>query len=641
MSLIKQLWLTITTLLLLAFVGSLLIGVTSSRHYIEQEIEIKNNDNANALALSMSQMEKDPVILELLLAAQFDTGHYQRIELRDAEGEIIEQRTASEYVDDVPAWFVELVRFDVPAGHAVVQDGWQQYGTLELESQHSFAYRSLWRSSLELAGWFALAGVVSLLLASWIVNTIRRPLRNVVSQAQAIGQRRFMMASEPRTRELREVVQAMNQLSYAVRQMLGEESDKLDQLRRRMQHDPVTDTLTRAPFLDQLQAHLKSEKDDASGTLAMVRVARLAELNQQLGHAATDTLLVRVARRLDQLANLYGYGTVGRLNGSDFALTLPRHHDLEALGSDLAERLHSLGEEFGATVSLPSALCQYHQGESRTQLLASLDGALAAAEARGGNSQELVDQPASSVLFTNRDEWREALTEALEQGVFLAHYPVLDAQGQLIHHEVPSRLRLKGEWRPAGVFLPWISRLAMAPSLDLAAIAAALSDVETSGKAVAINLSPDSLNDGHFVGELLSRVRARQSIADKLWFELPQSVALQQPQALRTLCHALLGLGCRVGLEHVGTQFGKIEGLQDLGLSFLKIEGALSLEIESRGDQQSLLRGMATLAHSLGIMAIAEGVESQGAAKTLFELGLDGVTGPGVRHREDSGASDA
>ncbi|MGY6563514.1 MAG: bifunctional diguanylate cyclase/phosphodiesterase [Halomonadaceae bacterium] len=632
MSLIKQLWLTIAVLLLLAFVGSLLIGVTSSRHYIEQEVQIKNNDNANALALSMSQIEKDPVILELLLAAQFDTGHYQRIALYDPQGEIIDERTAGEHIDDVPGWFVNLVRFEVPPGRAVVQDGWQQYGTLELASQHSFAYRSLWRSTLELAGWFAIAGAISLLLAAWIVRTIRRPLRDVVSQAQAIGQRRFMVANEPRTRELREVVQAMNQLSQAVRQMLGEESDKLDQLRRRMQHDPVTDTLTRAPFLNQLQAHLKSEKDDASGALVMVRVARLAELNQQLGHVATDALLAQLARRLEQLARSHGHGTVGRLNGSDFGMILPRHHELQDLGKTLQQHLESLSTKQNVDTSLASALRQYSQGESQAELLASLDGALAAAETRGLNGQEIVDQPAGTVLYTRHDEWRQALAEALQQGVFLAHYPVLDAEGKLIHFEVPSRLRLKGEWRPAGVFLPWVSRLAMAPTLDLAVVSAALTDVESSGKAVAVNLSAESLGDGHFVGELLARIQAHQGIADKLWFELPQSVALQQPQALRTLCHALLGLGCKVGLEHVGTQFGKIEGLQDLGLSFMKIEAALSQEVESRSDQQSLLRGMATLAHSLGILTFAEGVESQDAAKVLFELGLDGVTGPGIRH---------
>ncbi|WP_445157448.1 EAL domain-containing protein [Halomonas sp. E14] len=631
MSLIKQLWLTIATLLLLAFAGSLLIGVTTSRHYIEQEVRIKNSDNANALALSMSQMEKDPVIIELLLAAQFDTGHYRLIELRDPAGRVITQRSTGDHINDVPAWFVSLVRFEVPPGQAVVQDGWQQYGTLELASQHSFAYRSLWQSTLKLTGWFALAGVLSLLLASWVVRTIRRPLRDVVSQAQAIGERRFTVAHEPRTLELREVVQAMNRLSEAVRHMLSEESDKLDQLRRRMQHDPVTDTLIRGPFLDSLHAHLNREGDDASGALAMVRVAQLNHVNQRLGHGRTDSLLAQLAKCLSQVAKQHGLGQVGRLNGSDFALILPREHDLDALGKHLQQALEALANEFGNDLSLPSALCAYTQGDSRADLLASLDGALAAAEQQGATGQRIVAVPAANVLFTSHDEWRQALEQALDEGVFLAHYPVLDSAGKLIHHEVPSRLRLKGEWQPAGVFLPWVARLSLTPQLDLAVAKAALNDTAISGKPVGINLSIDSLKDGHFMGELLTTLRARPDLAPRLWFELPQSVAVQQPQALKTLCNALLGLGCKVGLEHVGPQFGKLPGLQDLGLSFMKVDAALSQDIEQRNDQQSLLRGMATLAHSLGILVIAEGVAHRNAAKALFELGLDGVTGPGVR----------
>jgi len=69
MSLIKQLWLAIIALLLLSFVGSLAISITSSRDYIEQEVRIKNEDNATTLALSMSQLDKDLVILELLISA--------------------------------------------------------------------------------------------------------------------------------------------------------------------------------------------------------------------------------------------------------------------------------------------------------------------------------------------------------------------------------------------------------------------------------------------------------------------------------------------------------------------------------------------------------------------------------------------
>ncbi|WP_163575620.1 EAL domain-containing protein [Halomonas faecis] len=632
MSLIKQLWLTIVVVLLLAFVGSLAVSVSTSRHYIEQEVRIKNSDNANALALSMSQLEKDPVTLELLIAAQFDTGHYRRIELRDAEGDIIEQREAGEHIEDVPGWFVDLIRFEVPAGEAVIQDGWRQFGTLTLESQHSYAYRSLWQNTLNLAGWFAVAGLISLLLAVWIVRTVRRPLDHVVSQAEAIGERRFVTSPEPRTLELRQVVQAMNRLSSAVSTMLGQESEKLDQLRRRLEHDPVTNALQREPFLARLEGHLHSDGDDASGVLALVRVADLAQLNQQLGHPTTDALLAALVNELEQLNTLNGDGRVARLNGSDFALVLPRAHDLEALGDELKQRLRDLASRHPeAALTLPSALVEYAPGMTRQTLLASLDGALASAEDRDEHGQVIVESAEQDALFTSHAEWRSALEAALQDGVQLAHYPVLNRQGELLHHEVPSRLHLAGEWRPAGRFLPWVSRLEMAPELDLAVVSAALEDTAASGQAVGINLSPRSLRDVNFVSELIARLRARPDLAPRLWFEVPELIAMHNPEGFRSLCRELHSLGCRMGLEHVTTRFGEIDSVHDLGLAYLKVDGSLSHEIEGNPDRQSLLRGINTLAHSLGILTIAEGVRRQEQAELLFQLGMDGVTGPGVR----------
>lgn len=96
MSLIKQLWIAIIALLLLSFIGSLAISITTSRDYIEQEVRIKNADNATALALSMSQLDKDLVTLELLIAAQFDTGYYRRITLRDTDDSVLIERSAEE-----------------------------------------------------------------------------------------------------------------------------------------------------------------------------------------------------------------------------------------------------------------------------------------------------------------------------------------------------------------------------------------------------------------------------------------------------------------------------------------------------------------------------------------------------------------
>ncbi|MCL7938874.1 EAL domain-containing protein [Halomonas sp. ATCH28] len=631
MSLIKQIWLTIVVLLLLVFGSSLFIGVSSSRAYIEQEVRIKNADNANALALTMSQMPKDPVTLELLVAAQFDTGHYRQVELRDPQGEIIEQRRAGEAIEDVPAWFVDLVRFEIPPGQAVVQDGWRQFGILTLESQHSFAYRSLWRSSLELVGWFALAAALSLLLAWWIVRTIRRPLRNVVDHALHIGERRFTTIPAPRTRELREVVEAMNQLSSTVRDMLGEESEKLDLLRRRLQHDGVTGVLKREAFLAQLQIHLESQDARASGTLALVRLARLAEVNERLGHNETDALLHALASGLDQFGKVRGGGVVGRLNGSDFALLLPGAHDLESLQHELGKRLAALKEQSRVSLGLPAALVDYAQGDQRSVLLASLDGALSAAEARGDQSLVIAEGPQRRSLFTNHGEWRHALQEAMAKGIYLAHYPVLDSEGELLHFESPSRLRLNSEWQPAGIFMPWISRLELDSRLDLAVIDAAVRDITQRGKPLGINLSAASIQDARFVTELQTRLKARPDVAARLWLELPESLAIHDLASFRSLCHALQPLGCRIGLEHVGAEFTRIADLQDLGLGYLKFDRTLVQGVDRVAEQQTILRGMATLCHSLGILAIGEGVETRGEARTLFELGLDGATGPGIR----------
>ena len=635
MSLIKQIWLTIVTLLLMAFVGSLFIGVTTSRHYIEQEVQIKNVDNVNALALTMSQLDKDPVTIELLMAAQYDTGHYRLIELRDPAGEIIERREGSSAVDNVPGWFVDLVRFDVPPGRAVVQDGWVQYGTLTLQSQHSFAYHSLWQSTLSLTGWFALAGALSLLMGWWIVRTIRRPLTMVVEQARNIGIRRFTTSTEPRTRELRQVVKAMNQLSVTVREMLGKESGKLDLLRRQLQHDPVTDSLDREPFLAQLQANLESEDHRASGSLALVRLSRLGEVNERLGRQQTDKLLTKLVHCLELIGRTHGTGVVGRLNGSDFSLLLPGSSDLEALGRELSARLQSLREEEPDLVlGLPSALIDYAQGDQRHVLLASLDGALASAEAKGDAGQVIAQGIGRAQLFTNHTEWRNALRQAMAQGVFLGQYPVLDDQGQLLHVECPSRLQLKGEWRPAGVFLPWISRLEMDAELDMAVAREALKTIAQYRKPIGINLSAASIRDSRFVMDLRALIASKPEAAASLWLELPESMAIHDLASFRSLCRELQPLGCKLGLEHVGAEFTRIADLHDLGLAYLKINNSLVKNVDIIPGQQTILRGMATLCHSLGILAIAEGVESVKEAKVLFELGLDGVTGPGIRQHD-------
>ncbi|PCF94184.1 EAL domain-containing protein [Vreelandella nigrificans] len=641
MSLIKQLWLAIIALLLLSFVGSLAISIASSRDYIEQEVRIKNEDNATALALSMSQLDKDIVILELLVAAQFDTGYYRSIILRDTANNVLIGRSASEYSGDVPAWFRSLIQFNVPTGTATVQDGWRQFGTLELESQHSFAYASLWRSMLELAGWFLLAGAISLAIATVLVRGIKHPLVRVVAQAKDISARRFTTIKEPRTLELREVAQAMNILSANVHHMLSQESQKLDELRRDLQHDRVTGALNRDVFMGRLASLLGSDDVRATGLMLMVRVQTLEQLNEQLGHQATDNLLRALVQQLSQLDGSSEEALIGRLNGSDFLLLLPLQESANKLASLVRHALEQVFEQALKIVAvdtpremvrMPAAIVAYTPHDERGTLLATLDDALAEAESDSAHNRIVVREGQQGSLFNNHVEWRTALNKAISQGPQLAYFPVIDAHNNVLHYECPARLKLANEWQTAGVFIPWVSRFNLEPALDIAVVKKSFAQLAIDPEhKMGINLSIASITNAQFVTELRALLEKQPQHAKQLCFEVPAVLNAHAIGSLRGLCTALRPLGCQFGIEHVGAEFTKLADLHDVGLTYLKVDSSLIRGIHTSNEQQTIVRGMATLCHSLGIQVIAEGVVEQAELDSLFRAGLDGATGPGVR----------
>ncbi|WP_447529278.1 EAL domain-containing protein [Vreelandella sp. TE19] len=633
MSLIKQLWLAIIGLLLLSFIGSLAISITTSRGYIEQEISIKNEDNATALALSMSQLDKDIVTLELLISAQFDTGYYQQIVLRDTAGDVLIERAANAYQGGVPGWFRALVRFDIPPGQATIQDGWRQFGTLTLESQYSFAYAALWKSFLELAGWFIAAGVASLAAAAVIVSSIKRPLTRVVAQARDISARRFTTIQEPSTLELREVARAMNALSNNVRQMLTHESQKLDELRRDLQQDRLTGALSRDVFMARLAALLDSDDARANGLMVMVRVQDLPQLNQRLGHDETDALLKALVKQLEVLDTTSEEALVGRLNGSDFMLVLPHQSHIEALYEELCQALTAATANLPEVeVRLPAAITSYSSSDERSVLLATLDTALAEAESAQPAPRVIVREREHQALFATHADWRSALDLAILQGPQLGRFPVLDNHQNVLHYESPARLELAEQWQSAGVFIPWLARFSLEASLDKAVIQQALELLRAEpGQTLGINLSIATITNAQFVTELRTLLERNAALAPRLCFEIPATLDPYAIASFRGFCSALRHLGCQFGIEHVGAAFTRLADLQDIGLSYLKVDSSLVRDIHASFEQQSILRSMTTLCHSLGILVIAEGVTTEQELSQLFRMGLDGATGPGVR----------
>lgn len=632
MSLIKQLWIAIGLITALSLGGSFIVSTLSARHYLEQELMVKNMDNATSLALSLSQMPKDEVTVELQIAAQFDAGHYRLIRLTAPSGATLVEREYSGQAASAPHWFMTLIPIDTRPGIAQVQDGWRQFGALQVETHDRYAYESLWMATKQLLWWFLGGGLLTGLIGTLALKLITRPLGRMVEQAEAIGERRFVTTPEPRTREFRSVVRAMNTLSERIRSMLTEESQRLEALRQQAQHDELTGLYNRPQFLNQLDEALARADAQAIGVLYLVRVANLAELNQQAGRAQVDALLAQLAATI-RAAPVPGERVDhGRLNATELALlTLGLDEGtLDALDA-LSEALRACARTRLPGARLFAAAAHYTAGEARSQLLARLDGALAAAE-QDGCTQMMV-AGAEQPLRANVDAWRQSICDALDQGgIALQRFPVLDMQGQPLHFESPVRLRLDGEWLNAGQFLPWAARAALIERIDARVLATACAvlaeDPDCAG--LAINLSAEAVSHTAAREGLISTLQAQRAHAHRLWIDVQESTALRHPVEFRMLCIALHALGCKIGLKHAGRDFARFADMHDLGLDYIKISAAFIRDIDTNAGNQVFVRGVCTLAHSIGLKVIAEGVSNENEKAVLASVGVNAMTGPGV-----------
>src|SRR5574343_100094 len=634
MSLFRQLWLAVIASTVIAFTGSFVASMLTARHYLEQQLAIKNNDNAQSLALSMSQQAKDPVTIELQVAALFDSGQYAQIRLTDPEGKVMIERASQPNAGDVPAWFVQLFPIHSPAGQAQVSSGWSQFATIELVSHSQFAYRELWQGGLKLLGWFAIAGALMGVLGMQLLSRIRRPLDAVVAQATAISERRFIGIPEPSTPELKSLARAMNAMVERLKAMFAEEPSRLEQGRREATLDPLTGLVNRTFFMNRLESALSDDDADASGYLILLRVADLAGINRRTGRETTDALLKRLGDSLHALTTNALHATAARLNGADFALLLPGASEVETHITHLTNTLSDLsaagmiqGDRVGHLASAP-----YKHGEAPGNLLARLDSALAKAENQSGLAHCEADNIDTSIASTNAD-WKRLIEGAIKgQRMRLIEFPVAGQHNQLLHQECPLRLRASddSEWLAAGSFMPMAARLAMTADLDLAVVRLAQERLQQGTPAVAINLSGESIVDPTFRERIQTLIASQKDIAHRLWLEVPEMGAFQHFEAFSEFCNALRPLGCRLGIEHFGRQFSEIGRLHSLGLDYIKVDGSFIRAIDSQSGNQAFLKGLCGIAHAIGLTVIAEGVQTNSELAMLSELGFDGATGPAI-----------
>ena len=635
MSLYKQLWLAVIFLLTLVFVGSVIVTSLSAKTYLQQQLSMKNSDNATALALSLTQQDADEVLLELTLSAQFDTGFYELIQLTDPEGVVTILREDTQDTGDAPDWFMKLFPIEVEPGIASVMKGWQQVGLLTLRSHSRFAYAELWHSTQKMAIVFLLVMILAGALGSYLLKIILRPLENVVDQAKAIGERRFISIPEPKTLEFRQVVKSMNNLSERIRQMLAQEAKRLEKLQREAHVDKVSGLMNREPFMRSLDAALHSDDVNSAGSICLVRLTGLMGLNEKYGHTFVDSMIADMGAGLNSIVTDHSRSAACRLNGSDFALLVPRAIQADQAAKKIQQALRAVLEDrsIDDDVPLPAAASLYQQGDTIGEIMTRLDSSMLIS-ANEGISRINVAAKGDIHLTSVREQmvyWRDIFDRAFSDRLFsLATFPAIGTDGGLLHIEAPVRLAWEGELITAGQFLPWVNRLEMSRMLDQRVVQLALRKIEETGQPVSVNLSVAAVVEPSFAEWISEQLSVHADAAEKLWMELAEPMAFRHLSGFKLLCSRVKEYGAKIGIEHMGHQLAALGELHDVGLDYLKVDANFVRDINENTANQNLLSNLCAVGHSIGVIVIAEGVRSDEEWETLKEIGFDGATGPGI-----------
>jgi diguanylate cyclase (GGDEF)-like protein len=411
-------------------------------------------------------------------------------------------------------------------------------------------------------------------------------------------------------------------------------------------HDGLTGLPNRVLFLDRLNQVVGRIARAPSTTCAVLflDLDRFKTVNDSLGHAVGDQLLVEVAQRLR--ANVRAGDTVARFGGDEFAILLESVH-ARRRAADVARRILAAlkqpfllaGQEIVSGASIGIALVPPGEPEVG-ELLQDADIAMYQAKRSGGGAYRIAD-PAMHAAATVRLQLESDLRRAVEHGAFILHYqPKMTMDGQrvvgveaLVRWNHPTRdLVAPGEFIPLaeeiGLIVPlgeWVLRQACQ---QIRAWQVAGLNVPS----VHVNLSAQQLKVAGLLDTIRSALAAAGLSGSELGLELTESLLMEDPEMTRELLQQMRALGIQsLAIDDFGTGYSSLSYLQRFPVSELKIDQSFVRDITTNTSSAAIAAATIALAHSLGLTVIAEGVESDAQRARLEQMGCDYFQGYLVR----------
>ena len=405
-------------------------------------------------------------------------------------------------------------------------------------------------------------------------------------------------------------------------------------------YDSITGLANRNLFLQRVAQHIRSAADQGHKlAVGLIDLERFKNINDGLGRAAGDELLRQVAEWLTR--NAGDVKLLARVGADHFAMVIP----VVRPGGDVVGLLDKKRQAFlnhpfqlndamfrvafkGGVALFPEA------GVDADSLLKNAEAALKRAKATG--EPFLIYTRAMSDAVSGKLTLENQLRHALDNGEFVLHYQpkVSLVTGQVTSAEALIRWNdpRSGEVAP-GRFIPVLEETGMIHNVGRWALRHAVQDYlrwHRAGLAavrIAVNVSPLQLRHRDFVTEIKQAIGDDEDAAAGLELEITESLIMEDVNHSIVSLKAIRAMGVTVAVDDFGTGYSSLSYLSKLPVDTLKIDRSFVLEMTSGSGGLALVSTIITLARSLKLKVVAEGVETEEQLRLLRSLGCDEMQG--------------
>ena len=400
-------------------------------------------------------------------------------------------------------------------------------------------------------------------------------------------------------------------------------------------HDPLTDLPNRRALAGSIDRMIARARRGSPATMLLLDLDNFKVVNDTVGHASGDQLLVELAGLLAR--DLRSGDEIARLGGDEFVILL-EGIPVE-IGRLTAERLRRTVDEHRFEVAgrvfelgISVGVVPIDGLSDAASVLSMADSALYSAKERGRNRVVVFDSGRwRRNAAAEAGDWASRIKRGLREGRFLLHFqPILLVKtSEPVFHEALLRFRDESDVVvPPAKFLSSAERFGLMPQIDGWVVEQVLAKLaaEPSG-GVFVNLSGTSLGQESLLEEIEGRIQASALAPGRMSFEITETTAVRDIVAAREWMRRLNRLGCRFALDDFGTGFSSFTYLKSLPADFVKIDGSFIRDLEVNARNRALVKAIDTVAHTLGKETIAESVESLGTIPILRELGVEYAQG--------------